>query len=82
MKAFLIIEDNPDVPGGIQVNVMHQPTQAEIDAGVNTRSTVAGMMAKEAYDHIHEIVDTANQLAANVRKRVEQRKPEQNQCLH
>lgn len=82
MKAYLIIEDDPNVPGGISVNVMHQPSQVEIDAGVNTRSTVAGMMAKEAYDHIHEIVDTANKLAANARKRVEQRKPEQNPCLH
>lgn len=82
MKAYLIIEDDPNVPGGISINVMHQPTQAEIDAGINTRGTVAGMMAKEAYDHVHEIVAPANRLASNVKRRQEQRKPEQNQCLH
>jgi hypothetical protein len=82
MKAYLIIEDDPTVPGGLRINVMHQASFADMAAGIDIKNTVPAMMVKEAYDHIHEIVDTANQLAANVRKRVEQRKPEQNPCLH
>ena len=84
MKAFLIIEDNPNVPGGISINVMHQPTQAEVDAGIDTKTTVAGMMLSEAVAHINELVDTANTLAADVRRRHAEQaaKAGKRSCLH
>lgn len=82
MKAYLIIEDDPTVPGGVRINVMHQPTIAETQAGLDTRASLPGLMAKEAYDHLHEITAAANRLAADIQRRVQDGKTEPGPCLH
>ncbi|MCQ8182212.1 hypothetical protein NP603_13905 [Methylomonas sp. SURF-1] len=81
MKAYLIIEDEPSVPSGVRVIVMHQPTTAETESGLDTQASLPGMMVQEAYDHLREITHAAAGLAADIQRRQQARK-EQAPCLH
>ena len=51
MKAILIIEDNPEKPGAIEISVMRIHTPAEAAAGCKNYDTIAGkiMLAVEGF---------------------------------
>lgn len=69
MKAFIIIEDDPQAPAGVSVNIMQQLTAAEVAAGVAPYSTTAGQFALEARDHIDDLRVKAFQITREIKRR-------------
>ena len=60
MKSILIIDDNADGIGNLSINVHHQMTKAELDAGVNPYDTTAGMLSEKAYAAVEQFCNEAS----------------------
>jgi len=83
MKAILIIEDMPDKPGSIAINVMRVMTEAEVSADTGKYDTLASKYLLVLEGDLGALVRDGRNLAAGIKaQQAQASKREPEKCLH
>jgi hypothetical protein len=64
MKAFLIFEDDPDVPGGVEIKVLRVATNGEASLDASTPANNLCMTVEAMLAHVLAELRSSNDTAA------------------